>query len=211
MNAPIRRASLAVLPLLAFAATSSAQSVPAHLGQCLTAQEAELVQRVNTYRAGQGLPVVVASRIMTTVAQWHAWDLVSNAPVTGACNMHSWSGARPTLWNPVCYTPDHAQAAGMWNKPREISAHVYTMPGYELAAGGGGNMTAALALSLWQGSPGHNTVILNQGAWAGRTWRAMGVGLQGGYAVLWFGEQQDPQGVLAPCGADAIFAAGFQP
>jgi hypothetical protein len=202
---------LLTVALLAPPAVASAQGVPGTIGSCLTAQEATLADLVNGHRAGHGLPPVPVSRALSTVGQWHVWDLGSNAPAVGACNMHSWSSARPALWSAVCYTPDHAQAAGMWNKPREISGNVYTGIGYELSAGGGLAITPSLALALWQGSPGHNTVILNQGSWAGRTWRAMGVGLAGGYAVLWFGEQSDPLGVMAPCGADPIFAHGFQP
>ncbi len=198
-------AALAV-PMLA-----AAQGAPGTIGACLNEQEATLAALVNGHRAGNGLPPVPVSRALSTVGQWHVWDLNSNAPAVGACNMHSWSGVRPDLWTAVCYTPDHAQAAGMWNKPREITGNVYGSVGYELSAGGSAGIGAAQALALWQGSPGHNTVILNQGSWAGRTWRAMGVGLSGGYAVLWFGEQSDPLGTIAPCGADPIFANGFQP
>jgi len=46
-------------------------------------------------------------------------------------------------------------------------------------------------LRCWQGSPGHNAVILNQGVWARRPWRAMGVGIDQGFAVVWFGEEPD--------------------
>jgi hypothetical protein len=206
-----RRLPLLTVAALALPAMAAAQGAPGTIGACLQPQEAALATLVNGHRAGHGLPPVPVSRALSTVGQWHVWDLNGNAPATGACNMHSWSGARPDLWSAVCYTPDHAQAAGMWNKPREITGNVYSGAGYELSAGGSGGISAAQALSLWQGSPGHNTVILNQGSWAGRTWRAMGVGLAGGYAVLWFGEQADPLGAIAPCGADPIFAHGFQP
>lgn len=209
MNLP--KYALCCAGLVLLPAAALAQSAPGTIGVCLNEAEATLATLVNGHRAGHGLAPVPVSRALSMVGQWHVWDLGSNAPAVGACNMHSWSGARPDRWSAVCYTPDHAQAAGMWNKPREITGNVYAGFGYELSAGGGGAISPAQAMALWAASPGHNPVILNQGGWAGRTWRAMGVGLVGGYAVLWFGEQADPLGAIAPCGADPVFAHGFEP
>ena len=48
------------------------------------------------------------------------------------------------------------------------------------------------ALSLWQSSPGHNEVILNQGIWADLPWGALGADIHQGFAVLWFGAEADP-------------------
>ena len=78
----------------------------------------------------------------------------------------------------------------MWSKPAELTS--YTGYGYENAASG--VSSAAQAVGLWQSSGPHNAVILNQGMWANRTWRALGAGLYQGYATLWFGEQTDPDG-----------------
>jgi hypothetical protein len=35
-------------------------------------------------------------------------------------------------------------------------------------------------------------VIVNSGTWARITWRAVGIGIYGSYAVVWFGEESDP-------------------
>ena len=35
--------------------------------------------------------------------------------------------------NQLCYTWDHANAAGMWNKPREITNYQYLGNGFEIA------------------------------------------------------------------------------
>jgi hypothetical protein len=67
---------------------------------------------------------------------------------------------------------------------------MYPGSGYENAAGGVGSPAAAL--SGWQGSSGHNAVILNEGIWARQPWRAVGADVFGGYAVLWFGSEADP-------------------
>lgn len=148
-----------------------------------------LIDLLNEYRAENGLGPIPASSSMCTVGDLHVQDLAAEAPHTvGSCNLHSWSDAG--AWSGCCYTPDHAAAQCMWDKPRELTD--YPGNGYENAAGGGGSLGPAEALELWKGSPGHNAVMLNEGTWANLTWNAVGVGISGGYAVLWFGEESDP-------------------
>ncbi|MEZ4449189.1 MAG: hypothetical protein R3B09_06890 [Nannocystaceae bacterium] len=156
-----------------------------------SAEALELVDLVNQYRGENGLPSIPASPSLCTVGQTHVHDLVDHSPHTEpGCNLHSWSDAGP--WTPCCYTADHAQAMCMWMKPQELT--VYPGFGYENAAGGGGTITPGQALDLWKGSSAHNEVILSQGIWADHPWKAVGAGLYQGYAVLWFGEQDDPAG-----------------
>lgn len=194
----------ALLPLVINNGANTAPVVipwwaPERTGRCLSDAEAELAWRINEYRVANGLPPVAVTRSLTAVAQWHVADLATHHPDSGVCNLHSWSGNG--YWSPVCYTPDHAQAAAMWNKPREITANAYFGNGYEIAFGGPGGYraTPVEALAGWQKSSGHNAVMLEQGAWAGANWPAMGVGLHEGYAVVWFGDQPDPQGPMGPC------------
>ena len=200
--------------LIAIAPIAGAQStsVPANTGVCLNAQEAALVQLVNNYRVQNGKPALPASRWLVTTGQWNVWDRIANNAVGGACNPHSWSAAMPNLWQPVCYTSDHAQAAQMWAKPRQISLGAYSGNGFENSADSGAPMTAAQALLQWQGSPAHRDVILNQGSWAGIAFGGLGVGIQGNYAVLWFGDRADTSGTLTECAAapDAVFAGNFE-
>lgn len=181
--------------LAAIIFTLAASSAIASPGS-LQAEEAELARLVNDYRRSNGLPPVPISRSLTLVAGLHARDLSTNRPDSGvdakgrACNLHSWSSAGP--WTPVCYTDDHRYSDLMWSKPREITRGAYSGNGYEISAGrSGASMTAAGALSQWKGGPAHNQVILQQGVWK-QTWRAMGVGIEGGYAVIWFGRDADP-------------------
>lgn len=172
---------------------------PVGPGACLTAEEFELVDLINQYRNDNGLAAVSLSKSLTEVAQWHVIDLHENEPDTGtdhglACNMHSWSDQG--VWSPVCYTSDHRFASGMWGKPGEITSNVYPGNGYENAYGSSGQATAANALDSWQGSAGHNAVILETGVWSGKNWPAMGVGIYQQHAVLWFGDDLDPQGTV---------------
>lgn len=173
-------------------------------GSCLTSEETLLAQQLNAYRVANGLASIPVSKSLTTVAHWHVLDLILNNPHSGTdsrglpCNSHSWSDQG--YWTPVCYTPDHAYASGMWNKPREITFDVYDSAGFEIAAWvSGGSISASRALSLWLQSPPHNAVISEQGVWQGYNWRAMGVGMYRRYAVVWFGRPVDPQGTVTQC------------
>lgn len=200
--------------LLSLAGSALAQGVPVpgNTGNCLNTEEAALVQAVNAYRVQNGKAALPASYWLSTTGQWHGWDLQANAPVGGNCNLHSWSAAMPNLWQAVCYTPDHAQAAQMWAKPKQISLNRYTRNGYENAAVAGGPMTANIALTAWQNSQAHREVILQQGAWAGVNFTGLGVGIVGNYAVLWFGDGTDPAGTMPECtgASPAIYNNGFE-
>lgn len=166
---------------------ASESSGPAPSG--CTADALTLIELLNDYRVENGLAPIPASSSLCTVGALHVQDLATEAPHAPAdCNLHSWSNAGS--WSGCCYTPDHAAAQCMWDKPRELTD--YPGNGFENAAEGGGSLGPAQALDLWKGSPAHNAVMLNKGTWANLTWNAVGVGISGGYAVLWFGEETDP-------------------
>lgn len=175
-------------------------------GVCLSAAEGELARLVNEYRASLNLPPMQISKSLTLVAQQHAWDSVNNqnawpAPPAGkTCNMHSWSSVvNPALqqgtWTSVCYTSDHANAAGMWNKPAEIAG--FPGEGVENSYGSSGTASPVGALTGWKNSPGHNNVITQQGGWGPMA--AMGVGMSGGIAHLWMSSTADPAGEALLC------------
>ncbi|MBL8033410.1 MAG: CAP domain-containing protein, partial [Leptospiraceae bacterium] len=162
---------------------------------CLTAEEKRLVDLINQYRRTKGLPTLAATKSMTRVAQVHAKDLTDNRPASGMCNMHSWSAKGS--WSACCYTSDHRQAKCMWKKPSELTQ--YRGSGFEISAGSSGAaIDAATALRVWQGSSGHNSVIVNIGMW-NKPWQAFGVGMNAGYAVAWFGHEADAAGVAEVC------------
>ena len=139
------------------------------------------------YRYSKGLTKIPLSKSLTFVAQTHVKDLVNNKPDVGNCNMHSWSNKGN--WTPCCYTDDHARAKCMWNKPSELTS--YKGNGYEIAHWNSGTATAEGALSGWKRSSGHNAVIINQGVWDSHPWKAIGIGIYKGFAVVWFGEERD--------------------
>lgn len=175
-------------------------------GVCLSAAEGELARLVNEYRASLNLPPLQISKSLSLVAQQHVWDSINNsnswpAPPAGeTCNMHSWSGVvNPALvqgrWTANCYTSDHANAQGMWNKPGEIAG--FPGQGVENSFASSGTATASGALTAWKNSPGHNNVITQQGGWGPMA--AMGIGLSGGFSHLWLSSTADPAGEALLC------------
>ena len=157
----------------------------------LPPQASRLANLINGYRAELGLRAVPLSRSLTQVAEAHVRDLEASTRPS-QCNMHSWSSAGS--WSSCCYTEDHAQARCMWEKPREITTRIYSGSGYEIAYGGGGQVTPDGALASWKRSRGHNEVIVNQGIWSSSEWRAMGVAISSRFALVWFGKLADPAG-----------------
>ncbi len=158
------------------------------LAQALSADESELYNLVMKYRKEKGLATIPVSKSLTVVAQTHAKDLDENYIPDPKCNIHSWSNKGK--WKPVCYTKDHAQAKLMWSKPQELTT--YKGYGFEIAFEEDPEYLANAenALESWILSKEHNAVILNKGMWKNK-WNAIGIGIAGSYAVIWFGREPD--------------------
>lgn len=163
----------------------------------LSAEEYRLYQLIMEYRKSKNLPEIPLSKSLSYVARIHCRDLYNNKPdLAPGCNMHSWSDK--DKWTACCYTPDHKNASCMWNKPSEITN--YKGRGYEIACGGDDSLSrtarvgADEALDGWKSSAGHNSVIVNQGKFSDRKWKAIGIGMYKGFAMVWFGEEEDPDG-----------------
>ena len=174
--------------------------IPALAGVCHTLNEQSLALKINTYRRQKKLPDVPLSRSLTHVAQLHARDLAQYYKQSKRCNMHSWSDNG--RWTSCCYTSDHRKASCMWNKPRELTN--YKGDGFEIAfystrTYASPNDFAEDILKGWKGSKGHNQIIINGGIWKNVEWKAMGIGIYGEYAVVWFGELPDKAGTPGIC------------
>lgn len=152
----------------------------------------DIIRLINEYRQRNGQPAIPASAKLNRVAAAHVDDLVANHPDRGThpqsglpCNPHSWS-ANGT-WSAMCYTDNHAEAARMWAKPREIAN--YPGDGYEVVAIG--PREAAGIVAMWQNSPPHNDVLLGRGIWRNHAWLAIGAAKNGDYSCAWFGVVRD--------------------
>jgi uncharacterized protein YkwD len=157
--------------------------------QSLTKEEQKLYDIIMKYRKSKRLVKIPLSKSLTFVAQTHVKDLTLNQPVSEKCNLHSWSSQGD--WSACCYRDDHSEAACMWSKPREITK--YQGNGYEISSWQSIGISAEDALSIWKESPSHNDVIINKGIWSDNQWKSIGIGIMGQYAVVWFGEEADPE------------------
>jgi len=151
------------------------------IGDDIDTEERKLYQLVNEYRAQNGLPNIPLSSSLNLVANRHVRDLQENIRTL----THGWSN---------CSYNDNDKNSHpcMWEAPQRLKTS-YRGNGYENAHGGGNGYKASAMSSLngWKKSKFHNEVILNQGIWKNRTWRALGIGIYEGYAVLWFGDELD--------------------
>lgn len=167
---------------------------------CLTQTELALYKLINEYRAQKGLPGVKLSAQLSFVARTHAKDQSENFKDGGRCNMHSWSNKGN--WSSCCYTPDHKKAKCMWDKPRELTN--YTGDGFEISFYSTYNYASPAdyakdILAGWKKSPGHNEVIINKSIWKDMKWQAIGIGIYGEYADVWFGVLEDSAGEPGVC------------
>jgi len=175
------------LVLMAVGITASAQT--------LSSAEQELFDLIMSYRKSLNLPTIPLSKSLTHVAQVHARDLALNSPTGGSCNLHSWSDKGS--WSACCYTNDHANAKGMWDKPKELSD--YPGDGFEIAYWQSNGANATSAIAGWKKSTPHNNMMINRDIWKKLTWNACGIGVYGNYAVVWFGREKDPAGEAKKC------------
>ena len=160
----------------------------------LSEAEANLYYLINEYRESLGLSKLSFSKSLTSVARAHVKDSHDYTPrlqldgrgIQG--NLHSWSNNGN--WRGGAYTPDHAYAEIMWDKPSELTD--YKGAGYEISVYHSIGIDPKLALDLWKSSPGHNEVILGDPDWSFIT--TMGVAMDKNYSHVWFGGDEDPSG-----------------
>jgi uncharacterized protein YkwD len=162
---------------------------------CLNDKEKELYQLIMEYRNEKGLNSISLSPSLSKVAQTHVNDLNENYKLDEKCNAHSWS--RKGKWTSCCYTEDHKKAECMWDKPKELAE--YNSKGYEIVSWGFPELSALTALKEWQKSPGHNPLLINSGVWEQARWQAIGIGLRGNYAAVWFGVMKDTNSEIQFC------------
>lgn len=153
----------------------------------LSDAEQELYNFITKYRKDNGLPEIPMSKSLSLVAKLHVRDLEQNS-FSAPYNFHSWSKNGP--WQSVNYTPDHRYAKLMWNKPRELTK--YKGNGFEIVYMNSGSATSRDAFFLWKASKPHNAVIINDEDWKRMKWKAIGLGIFGRYAAVWFGDESDP-------------------
>lgn len=154
---------------------------------CISSEELKLYNLVNKYRQEHKLPEISLSKNLCYVAKLHVSDLQFNHPDTAQCNLHSWSDQGH--WNECCYGRTKFNNTCMTSKPLELTT--YPGSGFEIAFWESVDAMPEVVLDLWKSSSASNDLILNRDIWKGKTWKAFGVGMLEGYAVVWFGDEAD--------------------
>lgn len=154
---------------------------------CISDTELKLFNLINNYRKEQNLAATPMSRSLCFVARLHVNDLFHNRPDVGNCNLHSWSDKGN--WTECCYGRDPSNSTCMTSKPGELTS--YTGKGYEVAFWESLDAVPEIVLDLWISSKASNDLMLNLDTWKDKPWKAMGIGMYHGYAVAWFGDEED--------------------
>jgi cell division septation protein DedD len=182
---------LVLIMILVFPAISHANSVSFSGSDSLlngvSQDENILYNMINDMRRLAKMSPIPFSASLSIVAHAHINDLIITKPQENGCSLHSWSTSGK--WTACCNTKDPAGILCMKSKPKEITG--YPGNGYELIYWGEDNATPADAAALWQKVDASSDMILCRGKWKNYQWKALGVGIQGGYAVLWLGDKAD--------------------
>jgi len=150
----------------------------------ITQDETILFNMINDMRRQNKLPSIPLSLDLCKVAQTHIADLIKWKPQEKGCSLHSWSGSGK--WTSCCNTKEVFGIQCMKAKPREITG--YPGDGYELIYWGEDNAIPAEAAELWKQVEASSDMILSRAKWSSYQWKALGVGVKAGYAVLWLGD-----------------------
>lgn len=170
-------------------------------GFCITVDESNLYNLVNEYRKAMNLSSIPLSKSLCYVAKTHINDLIQNKPDTSTCNLHSWSSKGD--WTPCCFQKDKNDKACMQSKTTEIT--MYPGAAYEIVYWESKETTSENAFKQWRETIASQSVIINSEKWEEFKWNAVGVGISGGYASIWFGEKLDVERETKVCGKNIVF------
>ncbi len=169
-------------------------------GFCISTEELKLYNLLNNYRKQHKLPEIQLSKSLCYVAKVHVNDMQANHPDTADCNLHSWSDQGD--WAECCYGREKINHTCMTSKPGELTN--YPGKGYEIAFWESVDAQPDIVIDLWKSSISSNDLILSKGVWKGIVWKALGVGIFKGYAVVWFGKEEDVEDGVKICSGDGV-------
>jgi len=171
--------------LLLLSVSFAQKKIPANY--CITQDEMQLFQTINTIRKEYDKKPVKLSASLSVVARTHCTDLFLNHPDTSICNLSSWSDKGN--WTPCCYNAYIPKPLCMKKKPKELTPYPYY--GYELAAYFEDGYNLDSLLKLWSDTKEVLDIILTRGAWKNKKWVVGGVGIDSNYVSIWFGQKPD--------------------
>jgi len=179
--------------------TFAQKELPANF--CITEDESKLYGLLNEYRKAMNLPTIPLSKSLCYIAKTHLEDLIKNKPDSSTCNFHSWSNKG--IWTPCCFQKDKNDKTCMQSKPAEITN--YPGPAYEIVYWESKDASPDFAFNQWREIPASRSVIINNEKWEKFSWNAIGVGISGGFAAIWFGEELDLEKETKVCGKNIVF------
>jgi cell division septation protein DedD len=152
-----------------------------------TSQELILYNLINDMRLKAGLAAIPQSEGLGCVAKTHIHDIIRSQPLSNGCDLKSWSDKGK--WTSCCQPRGKSAMDCMKQKPAEIIG--YEGNGYELIYWSEEIATPSDAIASWQSIQASTDMILNKGKWKAYAWKALGVGIVDGMAVLWFGDRSE--------------------
>lgn len=169
---------------------------------CISQKEYRLYQLVNNYREKLALDVIPLSNSLSYVAKTHAADLSSNYKQGDDCNMYSWSDKGD--WKAFCYPADQNRKNDIKDKAKEISG--YPGKAWELTYWDNVDVDLEEVISFWNSIPYTGAILSNTDKFAEKGWKSLGVAVQDGYVLLWFGEKEDtePSTIICETGEKII-------
>lgn len=168
---------------------------------CISVDESKLYNLINDYRKAMKLPAIPLSKSLCYVAKKHLQDLIQNKPDSSTCNFHSWSNKGN--WTPCCFQKDKDDKVCMLSKPAEITN--YPGPAYEIVYWESKEATPDIAFDQLRETAASQSIIINNNKWEEFSWNAVGVGISGGFAAIWFGEELDVEKETKVCGKNIVF------
>lgn len=169
-------------------------------GICLTQDEMVLYNLINDMRKQNKLSVLPLSGNLCIVARTHIEDLLTWKPQDQGCNLNSWSSNGK--WSACCNGKDPSSIKCMNNKPAELTS--YNGLGFELVYWEEESATAYEAYDSWKQLDASREMILGKGKWQTKSWKAIGVSIKDGYALIWLGDKQDVLMDIGICGSDTL-------
>jgi hypothetical protein len=182
--------------LLVFNTKTTAQTDTIPDDFCISAEEYQLYQLINDYRKVFALPEVVLSKSLSYVAIAHARDLAANFNADTICNMHSWSDKG--RWKPICFPSEQSRKNNVHLKAKEIIG--YQTEAFEITYWSNVENTPKQILGFWRENTVSADLLINRAKWENHTWKAIGIGIEDGYAVVWLGEGIDFEVSTPVCG-----------
>jgi hypothetical protein len=163
---------------------------------CVSRSEADLLKYLLNYRGEKKLGALKVSKSLTHIAKLHAKDLSDHKRPIG-CLLQSWS--EHGNWVPCCYTSDHRNSECMLKKPFELTD--YKSEGYEIVyqSTDSDSIDSKKVFAYWKESLGNSAVLTEGRSWEKKTWKSIGVGIYGAYAVVWLGREDDPEPIPGMC------------